>query len=218
MALAIFDLDHTLISGDSDHAWGQYLVDRQLVDAEEHQRRNDEFYRQYQAGDLDIHAYLAFALAPLTRYPREQMEAERAQFIQQRIVPLITERSRALIQHHKEQQDQLLIITATNGFVTYPIAAELGIEDIIAPHPEEIDGRYTGRIVGEPSFQQGKVTRLQQWMEDKGCDLAGSFFYSDSHNDLPLLREVSHPVAVDPDDTLRQYAQQHGWDIISLRD
>lgn len=218
MTLAIFDLDHTLLNGDSDHAWGQYLVDRQLVDAELHQRRNDEFYQQYQNGDLDIHQYLQFALAPLTQYPKQQMEDERQRFLQQRIEPMISQKSLQLIDHHKQAGHQLLIITATNGFVTYPIAKRLGIEHIIAPHPEQQDGQYTGRIVGIPSFQHGKVTRLHQWLEQQQCDLQGSYFYSDSHNDLPLLREVEHPVAVDPDDKLRQEAQQQGWDIISLRD
>ncbi len=218
MALAIFDLDHTLLNGDSDHAWGQYLVDRKLVAAEEHQRRNDEFYQQYQAGTLDIHAYLAFALEPLTRYPRTVMEAEREQFLQQRILPMISAKSRELIAEHQQRGDRLLIITATNGFVTYPIAEMLGIADIIAPQPELAGNDYTGRIVGIPSFQQGKVTRLQQWLEQHQLTLEGSYFYSDSHNDLPLLREVEHPVAVDPDPTLLQVAQQQGWKIISLRD
>lgn len=216
MALVIFDLDHTLLSGDSDHAWGQYLVDRGLVEPAEHQRRNDYFYQQYKAGTLDIHEYLAFALKPLTQHPLELMLAERQRFLDERIKPLISQKSRDLIAKHQQAGDTLLIITATNGFVTYPIAGLLGIEHIIAPEPELIDGNYSGAIVGIPSFQHGKVTRLQQWLEDKQLDLSGSYFYSDSHNDLPLLEQVDHPVAVDPDDILNARAQQQGWPVISL--
>lgn len=216
MALAIFDLDHTLLSGDSDHAWGQYLVDRNLVDPAEHQRRNDHFYEQYKAGTLDIHEYLAFALKPLTEHPLELMLAERQRFLTERIEPLISQKSRDLIAQHQQAGDTLLIITATNGFVTEPIAQLLGIDHIISPQPELIDGAYTGGIVGIPSFQQGKVTRLNAWLETQQLSLDGSFFYSDSHNDLPLLEQVDHPVAVDPDDTLKARAEQQGWPIISL--
>ena len=218
MALAIFDLDHTLLAGDSDHAWGQFLVDQALVDVEHHQRRNDEFYLQYQAGTLDINEYLEFAMAPLTQYPRQQMEQLRQLFLEQRISPLISTKARQLISQHQEQGDVCLIITATNGFVTYPIAEMLGIEHIIAPHPEILDGEYTGKTVGIPSFQGGKVTRLNAWLAEHGQHLEGSYFYSDSHNDLPLLKVVDHPVAVAPDDRLAHYAEQHQWPIISLED
>lgn len=217
MALAIFDLDHTLLSGDSDHAWGQFLVDRGLVDPEVHQRRNDHFYEQYKAGSLDIHEYLEFAMRPLTEYDADHMHAERDIFLNDRIEPLVSQKARDLIRHHEERGDTLLIITATNGFVTYPIAERLGIEHIIAPHPEVIDGRYTGKTVGIPSFQDGKVTRLKRWMEEHQHDMEGSYFYSDSHNDLPLLRLVDHPVAVDPDPTLQAEAEANGWPVISLR-
>ncbi|MBE0482974.1 MAG: HAD family hydrolase [Bacterioplanes sp.] len=218
MALAIFDLDHTLLDGDSDHAWGQYLVDRGLVDAEHHQQRNDFFYEQYQAGTLNIHEFLAFALQPLTRYPREHMEEERKRFLAERITPLISQKSRDLLQQHREQGDELLIITATNGFVTFPIAEMLGVEHIIAPIPEIMNDQYTGRIIGIPSFQGGKVTRLEQWLQEQHTDLVGSYFYSDSHNDLPLLRVVDHPVVVNPDPTLQRVAEEQQWPIISLRD
>ena len=217
MALAIFDLDHTLLSGDSDHAWGQYLVDRGLVDPAIHQQRNDHFYEQYKSGTLDIHEYLEFAMRPLTQYDTEQMLAERERFLIERIDPLITQHARDLIEKHRAAGDVLLIITATNGFVTYPIAARLDIEHIIAPHPEVVDGRYTGKTVGIPSFQGGKVTRLNDWIAEHQHSLEGSYFYSDSHNDLPLLRIVDHPVAVDPDDTLKAAAEAAGWPIISLR-
>ena len=217
MALAIFDLDHTLLSGDSDHAWGQYLVDRGLVDPAIHQQRNDHFYEQYKSGTLDIHEYLEFAMRPLTQYDTEQMLAERERFLIERIDPLITQHARDLIEKHRAAGDVLLIITATNGFVTYPIAARLDIEHIIAPHPEVVDGRYTGKTVGIPSFQGGKVTRLNDWIAEHQHSLEGSYFYSDSHNDLPLLRIVDHPVAVDPDNTLKAAAEAAGWPIISLR-
>tara|TARA_B100000676_G_C17852397_1_gene718846 strand:- start:240 stop:899 length:660 start_codon:yes stop_codon:yes gene_type:complete len=217
VALAIFDLDHTLLSGDSDHAWGQFLVDRGLVDPEVHQRRNDHFYEQYKAGSLDIHEYLEFAMRPLTEYDADHMHAERDIFLNDRIEPLVSQKARDLIRHHEERGDTLLIITATNGFVTYPIAERLGIAHIIAPHPEVIDGRYTGKTVGIPSFQDGKVTRLKSWMEEHQHDMQGSYFYSDSHNDLPLLRLVDHPVAVDPDPTLQAEAEANGWPVISLR-
>lgn len=218
MALAIFDLDHTLINGDSDHAWGQFLVDNQLVNAVEYQQKNDEFFAQYQAGKLDVYAYLEFALKPLTQLPTEQLYSIRERFLNECIVPIIPQRSRDLINKHREQGDTLLIITATNGFITYPIAELLNIEHIIAPHPEQIDGRYTGKTVGIPSFHQGKVTRLQDWLKEHQQDLSGSWFYSDSHNDLPLLEIVDNPVIVNPDSTLEAIAKTRQWPIISLRD
>lgn len=218
MALAIFDLDHTLIDGDSDHAWGQFLVDNQLVNAVEYQKKNDEFFAQYQAGKLDVYAYLEFALKPLTQFPTEQLYSIRERFLNECIQPIISQKSRDLINQHKEQGDTLLIITATNGFITYPIAELLNIEHIIAPHPEQIDGHYTGKIVGVPSFHQGKVTRLHDWLAAHQQSLTGSWFYSDSHNDLPLLEVVDNPVIVNPDPTLEAIAQTRQWPIISLRD
>lgn len=218
MALAIFDLDHTLLAGDSDHAWGQFLVDKEIVDPEHHKKQNDYFYEQYKAGSLDIHEYLAFALKPLSQQPLERMLALREEFLEHRILPLVTEKARQLIQQHKEQGDDLLIITATNAFVTRPIGTLLGIDQLIAPEPEVIDGEYSGGIVGIPSFQHGKVIRLNDWLQEHGKDLQDSWFYSDSHNDLPLLEKVDNPVAVDPDDILRDTALSKGWPVISLRD
>lgn len=217
MALAIFDLDHTLLSGDSDHAWGQFLVDSKIVEPEHHQKQNDYFYEQYKAGSLDIEEYLAFALKPLTEQPLDSMLALRETFIEERIKPLITDKALALIEKHKQAGDTLLIITATNAFVTRPIATLLGFEELIAPEPEIIDGQYTGGITGIPSFQQGKVTRLDMWLKDKEIDLTGAFFYSDSHNDLPLLNIVDNPIAVDADEMLTNTARQNSWPIISLR-
>lgn len=216
MALAIFDLDHTLLSGDSDHSWGQFLVDNQLVDASVHQQRNDYFYEQYKRGELQIFEYLEFAMKPLTEHPLPLLLEMRERFLKERIEPLISDASRALLDKHRQQGDTLLIITATNGFVTYPIAELLGIEHIIAPHPEVVEGKYTGKIVGIPSFQHGKVERLHDWLKEHNQSLQGSYFYSDSHNDLPLLREVTHPVAVDPDETLAATAREQQWPIISL--
>jgi len=217
VALAIFDLDHTLLSGDSDHAWGQFLVDSKVVEPEHHQRQNDYFYEQYKAGCLDIEEYLAFALKPLTEQPLEKMLTLRETFIEQRIKPLITDKAHALIDKHQQAGDDLLIITATNAFVTRPIATLLGFEELIAPEPEFINGQYTGGITGIPSFQQGKVTRLEMWLAEKQIDLAGAFFYSDSHNDLPLLNIVDNPIAVDADEILTDTAIRNGWPIISLR-
>lgn len=218
MALVIFDLDHTLLTGDSDHAWGEFMVDQGLVDPVHYKQQNDLFYQHYQAGTLDINEYLAFTLNTLTQHPLETMLNIRERFLQERIAPLISQKSRDLIAKHKQQADTLLIITATNGFVTYPIADMLGIEHIIAPHPEMLDGKYTGRIEGVPSFHEGKVTRLMEWLEQHDQTLEGSWFYSDSRNDLPLLEIVDHPIAVNPDPYLLNIAQEKNWPIINLTD
>ena len=218
MALAIFDLDNTLISGDSDHGWGEFLVAQGLVDAKLFGEKNDYYFQQYQLGKLDILEYLEFSLEPLTQHPIETLHALRAQFVNEKILPLITQKSRDLLKEHREKGDYLLIITATNLFVTDPIAKELGVDDIIATEPEMINGVYTGKISGVASFQDGKVLRLTDWLEEKDLSLKGSYFYSDSRNDLPLLELVDHPVAVDADDTLLAHAQQQGWAVMSLRD
>ena len=217
MALAIFDLDHTLLSGDSDHTWGQFLVDKKIVDASHYEKQNDYFYEQYKAGALDIQEYLMFVLKPLTENPLATMLSLRDEFVQDRIKPLITQKALDLISKHRLAGDDLLIITATNAFITRPIATLLGFEDLIAPEPEVIDGNYTGRITGIPSFHQGKVTRLEIWLAEKELNLDGAFFYSDSHNDLPLLNLVDNPVAVDSDEILTATAKRNGWPIMSLR-
>ena len=218
MALAIFDLDETLIAADSDHEWGQFVVDRGLVDGEEHKRKNDFFYAQYKSGQLDIAEYLRFSCSVLARYSLEELEAYRTEFVALRVKPLILARGESLVAQHRDQGDHLLVITSTIEFITRPIADLLGIETLIAPIPEIIDNRYTGNIVGVPSFAEGKVKRLQQWLDDTGHSMNGSYFYSDSHNDLPLLTIVDHPVAVDPDETLMREAKANQWQIISLRD
>lgn len=218
MALAIFDLDNTLIAGDSDHGWGEFLVEQGLVDPQLFKEKNDYYYEQYQLGQLDILEYLEFSLQPLTQYPLETLHQLRAQFVQEKIRPIIPQASRDLLQKHKEQGDYLLIITATNLFVTQPIAEELGVDHIIATEPEQVNGQYTGKVAGIPSFQDGKVKRLSHWLQASGLSLEGSYFYSDSHNDLPLLKQVDHPVVVDADDTLLEYANQHQWPVMSLRE
>ena len=217
MPLAIFDLDNTLLAGDSDHAWGEFLVARQLVDSEEHQRRNDEFYLQYQQGGLNIDDYLRFALAPIAGQSPAALAPLHRDFMENYIAAMQLPKAAELIEQHRQQGDTLMIITATNRFVTGPIAKALGIDILLASEAEINDGVYTGESDDIPCFQQGKVVRLNRWLRENGRSLDGSYFYSDSHNDLPLLKQVDHPVAVDPDDTLRDYAEQQGWPIISLR-
>lgn len=217
VALAIFDLDETLISSDSDHEWGEFVVRKGLVDPQLHRRLNDEFYKQYKQGELDISAYLDFACSVLARFSFEELHAYRKEFMETVIEPLILPRGRQLVTHHKEAGDFLLVITSTIEFITAPIVQSLGIDTLIAPHPEIRNNRYTGNIVGTPSFAEGKVTRLKQWLEGVDLDLVGSFFYTDSHNDMPLLRLVDHPVAVDPDERLKTEAEKRQWKIISLR-
>mgnify|MGYP006073708155 CR=1 FL=1 len=217
MALAIFDLDNTLIAGDSDHGWGEFLVANDKVDANHYQKMNDQFYADYEAGCLDILAYLEFSLAPLAATSMEELAALHLKFMQQIISPLRLPKAEALIEQHRQAGDRLLVITSTNRFIVEPICQALGIDELLATDPEIIDGRYTGKIVGTPTYQEGKVERLKLWLSENNETLAGSYFYSDSINDLPLLLEVDKPVAVDPDDALSAEATSRGWDIISLR-
>ncbi|MEJ5210841.1 MAG: HAD family hydrolase [Burkholderiales bacterium] len=220
MRLALFDLDNTLLTGDSDFEWAQFLIGKGVLDREVYEAKNLEFYEQYKAGTLDIHAFLDFQLKPLSRHPRRQLDAWHREFMVTRILPMITDQARALVQRHRDAGDTCVIITATNRFVTRPIAEAFGVEHLIATEPEEINGEFTGRVVGTPSFREGKVARLEAWLAERGSRLDQaeySYFYSDSHNDLFLLERVSHPVAVDPDDELARTARARGWPIISLR-
>ena len=221
MQLALFDLDNTLLAGDSDFEWAQFLISQGVLDSELHQADNVQFYEDYKAGTLDIHAFLDFQLKPLSTHPRSQLDAWHALYMEQKVRPMMTDKARQLIQKHRENGDLMVIITATNSFVTRPIASEFGIEHLIATEPaEEIDGQFTGRVDGVPSFKEGKITRLNQWLESRGQrlqDFESSWFYSDSHNDLPLMKMVDHPVGVDADPQLTEYAQVHGWPLISLR-
>lgn len=217
MALALFDLDNTLLGGDSDYLWGRFLVEQGIVDGAEYEEQNQYFYDQYKAGTLDIQAFLAFSLRPLAEHTPTELHAWREQFLTSLIDPIVLPESVALVERHRSEGDTLVIITATNRFVTAPIAARFGITHLIATEVEMDGERYTGRSTGIPCFQHGKVERLEQWLEENTVDLNSSWFYSDSHNDLPLLEQVSNPVAVDPDDKLALQARTRGWPIVSLR-
>ncbi len=218
MTLAIFDLDNTLIGGDSDHLWALFVHEKGLIDDPDFAARADRFYADYASGKLDILAYLRFALSPLVGQPADVLAQWHRQFMTEKIEPIMLPRASALLQEHREQGHELLIITATNHFITRPIADALGVQHLLACEGEIIDGRYTGEPSGVPSFHAGKVTRLEQWLADNGGSLAGAWFYSDSHNDLPLLEKVENPVAVDPDATLLARAEAMNWPVISLRD
>jgi HAD superfamily hydrolase (TIGR01490 family) len=217
MALALFDLDNTLIDGDSDYLWGCFLVEHGIVDGERYESENQRFYDQYLEGTLDIHEFLRFQLQPLAAHPRAQLERWRHEFLATRIKPILLPRARDLLEWHRARGDELLIITATNHFITEPIAQGYGVAQLLATEPEVVDGEFTGAVSGVPCFQNGKVERLQTWLALHHKDLSGSSLYSDSQNDLPLLQQVEFPVAVDPDEKLRAHAQRRGWPIISLR-
>ena len=216
MSLAIFDLDNTLLAGDSDYLWGQYLVQQGIVDGKEYEAKNQRFYDEYKAGRLDIYEFLAFSLHPLTLFSPAMLKDMHAQYMHQMIDKLITPEALALVDKHRQQGDTLMIITATNSFITRPIAQAFGIPNLLATEPEMIDGRYTGKVSGIPCFQDGKVKNLHAWLQAHEMNLRDSWFYSDSHNDLPLLNEVTHPVAVDPDPQLRGVAEQRQWPVLQL--
>lgn len=217
MKLALFDLDNTLLAGDSDFEWAQFLIDRGVLDREVYEARNQDFYDQYKAGTLDIREFLDFQLKPLSRHPRKVLDAWHADYMKQRIAPMIRDSARELVARHRDEVR--VIITATNSFVTAPIARAFGIEHLIATEPEVRNGEYTGGVSGTPCFREGKVERLEAWLAERGENIKSvlkSTFYSDSHNDLPLLEQVGHPVAVDPDAALRAHAESRGWPVISL--
>jgi len=217
MPLALFDLDNTLLAGDSDYAWGEFLVQQKKVDSDHYTRMNEQFYEDYQQGKLDIFEYLRFALAPLAALePQELLELHR-KFMDEVVSKMWLPAAEALVEQHRAAGDQLMVISATNRFIVEPICQRFGISEIIATEPEQKDGRYTGGVAGVPSYQQGKVTRLQQWLEEKGETLEGSRFYSDSINDLPLLKVVDHAVAVNPDALLLAEAKQRTWPVLDLR-
>ena len=214
MALALFDLDNTLLNGDSDHAWGIYLADIGVVDAAHQQQMQDYFYAQYQAGSLDIYEFLKFQLAPLAQYKRQQLIQWRTDFIESIIRPMVMNGKGELLEPHRKRNDDILIITATNDFITRPIAALFGVDQLIATTAEIKHDEYTGRVTGAPCFQNGKVERLKIWMDAHHKNLTGSYFYSDSINDLPLLELADNPIAVTPDSKLRCHAEQSNWQII----
>lgn len=219
MQLALFDLDHTLLTGDSDFEWTQFLVSKGIVDRATHEARNAEFYEQYKAGTMNIHEFLDFQLQPLAEHPRADLDAWHAEFMETQIRPRLNEKARALVKKHLDAGDICAMVTATNSFVTGPIARELGIPHLIATIPAQQDGRFTGKPRGLPSFREGKIARVDAWLESMGLwwhNFQRSWFYSDSHNDLPLLMRVTDPVAVDPDTTLRAHAEKAGWPILSI--
>lgn len=219
MNLVLFDLDNTLLNGDSDFEWSQFLIRIGVLDRELFEVKNLAFYEQYKAGTLDIHEFLDFQLKPLSRHSRNTLDVWHRQFMRESVLPMITPQSRELVERHRVAGDICVIITATNSFVTAPIAREFGVENLIATEPEHKDGEFTGSVADVPCFREGKITRLENWLAEHGWVLdsfANSTFYSDSLNDLPLLAKVKHPVATNPDDTLRAHAEQHGWRVINL--
>jgi HAD superfamily hydrolase (TIGR01490 family) len=219
LELALFDLDNTLLSGDSDYEWAQFLIERGVLERAEYEAKNERFFLQYKAGSLDIHEFLEFQLAPLARHPREKLDRWHAEFMRTKVEPMIRAKGMELVQRHLRDKQLCAIITSTNAFIAAPIARAFGVDHLLATELEVEDGRFTGKPSGTPSFRQGKVTRLAEWLADQGRTLASfsaTWFYSDSHNDLPLLERVTHPVAVDPDEVLRREANERGWQIISL--
>ncbi len=221
MKLALFDLDNTLLNGDSDFEWSQFLIRIGILDRELFEVKNQAFYDQYKAGTLDIHEFLDFQLKPLSRHSRATLDEWHRQFMRENVLPMVTQSARNLVRQHRDAGDVCVIITATNSFVTAPIAREFGIEHLIATEPEHIDGEFTGRVADVPCFREGKITRLGNWLAEHSWTLDSfedSTFYSDSLNDLPLMCKVKHPVAANPDATLQAHAQHHGWPIINLRD
>ena len=217
MDLAIFDLDNTLLGGDSDYLWGQFLRENGYVDGEAHQKENDRYYDDYRKGILDINAFLEFQFRPLAENDMQTILAWRERFLEEKIRPLILPKAIKLIEDHRNMGHKLLIITATNSFITAPIAGLFQIDDLIATEPEIVNGQYTGKLSGTPSFAEGKVSRYEQWLQENTIKVETSWFHSDSHNDLPLLNKVSHPIAIDPDDALNAEAKKRGWPVMSLR-
>ncbi|MEY3200768.1 MAG: hypothetical protein RIR70_318 [Pseudomonadota bacterium] len=220
MNLVLFDLDNTLLAGDSDYEWAQFLIKRGVLDRAVHEAANQIFYEQYKAGTLDIHAFLNFQLKPLSRHRRAELDRWHLDFMREHIAPIMLPAARTLIDTHQQSGALTAIVTATNSFVTGPIARAFGIPHLIATIPAAENGEFTGQPRGLPSFREGKITRVEAWLESLGLHWGSfeqSYFYSDSLNDLPLLGKVSHPVAVDPDDTLKAHAQGAGWQVMSLR-
>jgi len=217
VGIALFDLDNTLIAGDSDFLWGCFLVEQGIVDATLYERENQRFYDQYKVGELDIHEFMDFQLQLLSEHSLDTLQQWRRQYVEEKITPVLLPRAQALIEQHRQQGDTLIVITATNRFLTDPVVKLHGISHLIATEPEMQNDQYTGKVAGTPCFQDGKVVRLTEWLDENRQSLQDSWFYSDSHNDLPLLNKVTHPVAVDPDAILERHASDHDWPIISLR-
>ncbi len=217
MALALFDLDNTLLADDSDFLWGCFLVEKGLVDKSTYDAANQRFYAEYKQGTLDIFKFLTFSLKPLTQFSMLELSVLHSEFMEKHIKSAMTAKGMAQIQQHRDKGDFVVIITATNRFVTEPIAKAFSVDALIATEPEIINGRYSGQVAGTPCFQGGKITRLNQWLINTSHDLKESTFYSDSHNDLALLEKVTTPIAVDPDDELKATALARNWEICSFR-
>ncbi|MEO1890230.1 MAG: HAD family hydrolase [Candidatus Thioglobus sp.] len=211
MALAIFDLDKTLIGGDSDFLWGEFMSEIGAVDPDSYQKKNQYFFDEYAKGELDIDEYLEFCLAPLSQHDMPTLNAWHAQFMSEKIEPILLSKAKMVVDKHREKGDTLLVITATNRFVTTPIVAKYGIDNLLATEPEVKNNRYTGKVLGEPCFQTGKITHLNLWLEKTGASLEGAYFYSDSHNDLPMLELVDNPIVVHGDEQLIQIASDRDW-------
>jgi HAD superfamily hydrolase (TIGR01490 family) len=220
LQLAIFDLDNTLLNGDSDYNWSLFLIQHGILDSDLHKERNEQFFKEYQSGNLDVYAYCEFQFKTLKDNPRKLLDELRSEYIKKIINPMITKEAKDLVDSHRKENHKLLIITATNSYITKPIADLLGIEDLIGTDLEEVNGEFTGKVSGLPSFQEGKITRLNLWLEERGLifeELEKTFFYSDSMNDIPLLEKVSNPVAANPDEVLEKKAIKEDWPIIYLR-
>lgn len=219
MKLALFDLDNTLLPIDSDHGWSQFLIDLGVLDRQAFESRNNQFYEQYKAGILDIYEFLDFQLLPLKNHPRKQLDQWHEQFMDQVIRPNIKPSALDLVTKHRDAGELCMVITATNSFITKPIVKEFGIEELIATEPEVVDGEFTGRVTGEPSFRDGKVTRITEWMKQRNQSwdsFEGITFYSDSINDLPLLEKATAPVAANPDEKLLAIAKARNWPVLEL--
>lgn len=220
MNLTLFDLDNTLLNGDSDFEWSQFLIRIGVLDRELFEAKNIAFYEHYKAGTLDIQEFLDFQLKPLSRHARKTLDEWHQRFMREQALGMITQAARDLVNRHRAAGDICVIITATNSFVTAPIAREFGVEYLIATEPEHKNGEFTGNVTDVPCFREGKITRLENWLTQQGWNwnsFADTTFYSDSLNDLPLLAKVKNPIAVNPDDTLRNHAEQHGWPVMNLR-
>jgi len=219
LELALFDLDNTLLSGDSDYEWAQFLIEQGVLERSEYEAKNAGFFRQYKEGSLDIHEFLEFQLAPLARYPREKLDEWHAEFMRTKIKPIIRAKGVELVRRHRRDKHLCAIVTSTNTFITAPIAREFGVEYLVATGLEVRDGMFTGKPSGTPCFREGKITCVEEWLADQGrifASFTALWFYSDSRNDLPLLEYVTHPVVVDPDEVLLEVAVKRGWQIISL--
>lgn len=218
MTLALYDLDHTLLDGDCEHAWCEFLVDVGALDGDEASAENERLHSEYRAGTLDIHESVRFQMRPLVKHLPDDLRRWRRKFMAERVEPMITPAAESLVEEHRDAGHDLAIITASNSFVTRPVAERFGVPTLLAVELEHHEHRFTGRVLGTPTFREGKVRRLTEWVKKTGRTLAGSYFYSDSHNDLPLLETVDNPVAVNPDPALSAHAGVRGWPVLRLHD